>query len=192
MQLALSSKIYHKHPSMLIHKNSPPSFQWLHSIPTYFNSFILPYCYVFRMSPIICNYRWLNGKESLCEYRKCKRLRFSLWVGMIPWSRKWQPTLGFLPETSHEQRSLVDYIHGATKGQTWLSTHIHTHTLTKNTMMNFLKHENCQTAFQNSFYHCFRSLSYVHTGKETLAITLTAFIIRKKASLYYLNFHFLF
>ena len=70
--------------------------------------------------------------------------------------------------------------------------HTYTHTLTKNTMMNFLKHENCQTAFQNSFYHCFRSLSYVHTGKETLAITLTAFIIRKKASLYYLNFHFLF
>ena len=27
-------------------------------------------------------------------------------VGKIPWRRKWQPTLGFLPGKSHGQRSL--------------------------------------------------------------------------------------
>ena len=32
-----------------------------------------------------------------------------LWVGKIPWSRKWQPTPVFLPEKSHGQRSLVGY-----------------------------------------------------------------------------------
>ena len=32
---------------------------------------------------------------------------FSSWVGKIPWRRKWQPTLVFLPGKSHGQRSLV-------------------------------------------------------------------------------------
>ena len=31
------------------------------------------------------------------------------WVGKIPWGRKWQPAPGFLPGTSHGQRSLADY-----------------------------------------------------------------------------------
>ena len=31
------------------------------------------------------------------------------WVGKIPWSRKWQPTLIFLPGESHGQRSLAGY-----------------------------------------------------------------------------------
>ena len=29
--------------------------------------------------------------------------------GRFPWSRKWQPTPGFLPRKSHGERSLVDY-----------------------------------------------------------------------------------
>jgi len=38
-----------------------------------------------------------------------KRCRFDPWVGKIPWRRKWQLTLVFLPGESHEQRSLVGY-----------------------------------------------------------------------------------
>ena len=34
---------------------------------------------------------------------------FDPWVGKIPWRRKWQPTLGFLPGKFHGQRSLADY-----------------------------------------------------------------------------------
>ena len=30
--------------------------------------------------------RWLRGKESACQYRRC---RFDPWVGKIPWRRKW-------------------------------------------------------------------------------------------------------
>ena len=186
MQLVLSSKVYHKHPSILIHKNSPPSFHWLHSIPTYYNSFILPYCYVFRMSPITCNYRWLNDKESICQCRKHKRLRFNFLDGMTPWSRKWQPTLVFLPEKPHEQRSLVDYIHGATRVRhDWAHTHsqIIQWWIFFNMRIAKLLFKTASTSF--------RSLSYAHTVKKTLAITLTAFIIRKKASPYYFNFHFL-
>ena len=29
---------------------------------------------------------------------QCRRPRFDLWVGKIPWRRKWQPTPAFLPE----------------------------------------------------------------------------------------------
>ena len=31
------------------------------------------------------------------------------WVGKIPWRRKWQPTLVFLPGESHGWRNLVGY-----------------------------------------------------------------------------------
>ena len=34
------------------------------------------------------------GKESACQ---CRTRGFSPWVGKIPWRRKWQPTLVFLP-----------------------------------------------------------------------------------------------
>ena len=45
-------------------------------------------------------------RESVCQYRRCG---FSFWVGKIPWRRKWQPTLVFLTEKLHGQRSLVGY-----------------------------------------------------------------------------------
>ena len=41
------------------------------------------------------------GEEAACQYRRHKRhkrYRFDPWVGEIPWSRKGQPTLVFLPE----------------------------------------------------------------------------------------------
>ena len=49
---------------------------------------------------------WRSGKEFACQ---CRRLRFDSWVGNIPWRRKWQPTLVFLPGKSYGQRSLVGY-----------------------------------------------------------------------------------
>ena len=36
-----------------------------------------------------------------------RRPKFDPWVGKIPWRRKWQPTLAFLPGASHGQRSLA-------------------------------------------------------------------------------------
>ena len=43
------------------------------------------------------NPRWLSGKESTCQYRRCRRRGFDLWVRKIRWRRKWQPTPVFLP-----------------------------------------------------------------------------------------------
>ena len=48
----------------------------------------------------------LGGKEPVYQ---CKRHRFDPWVRKIPWRRKWQLTLVFLPGESHGQRSLVGY-----------------------------------------------------------------------------------
>ena len=52
---------------------------------------------------------WLSGKESTCQCRRCRRYGYDLWVWKIPWNRKCQPNLVFLPEKSHGQRSLVGY-----------------------------------------------------------------------------------
>ena len=38
-----------------------------------------------------------------------RRPGFDLWVGKIPWRRKWQYTPVLLPGKSHAQRSLVGY-----------------------------------------------------------------------------------
>ena len=47
-----------------------------------------------------------DGK-SVCL--QCGRPGFDPWVRKIPWRRKWQPTLVFLPGKPHGQRSLVGY-----------------------------------------------------------------------------------
>ena len=62
-----------------------------------------------------------SGKEPACRCRKCKRVRFDPWVRKIPWSRKWHPTLVFLPEKSHGQWSLAVYSPWVAKSQTRLS-----------------------------------------------------------------------
>ena len=36
-------------------------------------------------------------------------MRVDLWVGKIPWRRKWQPSPAFLPGESHGQRGLWGY-----------------------------------------------------------------------------------
>ena len=48
-----------------------------------------------------------TGKESVCQ---CRRCRFNTSVRKIPWSRKWQPTLVYLPRKFHRQRSLTDVV----------------------------------------------------------------------------------
>ena len=50
---------------------------------------------------------FLGGKESTCQCSSCKRCGFDPWVGKIPWCRKWQLYLVFLPGKSHGQRNLV-------------------------------------------------------------------------------------
>ena len=50
-----------------------------------------------------------RGKQSAYQCRRCKRHGLDPWVRKIPWRRKWQPTLVFLPGKSHGQRRLGGY-----------------------------------------------------------------------------------
>ena len=63
---------------------------------------------------------WPSGKESTnaCQ---CRRCRFNIWVGKIPWRRKWQATPVFLPGEPHGQRSLLGHCPRVTKRRTCLS-----------------------------------------------------------------------
>ena len=45
----------------------------------------------------------VHALEPSCQCRSCKRRRFDLWIGKIPWNRKWQPTPVFLPGESHAE-----------------------------------------------------------------------------------------
>ena len=74
-----------------------------------------------------------SGKESACLCRRCRRHGFHLWVGKIPWRRKWQPTPVFLPGEFRGQRSLEGYSPWDCKELDMTeNTHTHTHTHTHN------------------------------------------------------------
>ena len=49
---------------------------------------------------------WLGAQESACQ---CRRCRFDLRVGKIPWRRKWHPTPVFLPGRFHGQGTLMGF-----------------------------------------------------------------------------------
>ena len=49
---------------------------------------------------------WLSSKESACQ---CRRHGFDPWVRKIPWRRKWQPTLVFLPGQRSLETSRQDH-----------------------------------------------------------------------------------
>ena len=82
--------------------------------------------------------RWLSGKESTCQCRRRRRLKFDPWVGKILWRRKWQPTPVFLLGEFHGQRSLASYslcgckesdmTEWLTRTHTFTCVRAHTHT----------------------------------------------------------------
>ena len=52
---------------------------------------------------------------------------FDSWIRKISWRRKWKPTLVFLPEECHEQRSLADYSTWCCKESDTAAWLTHTH-----------------------------------------------------------------
>ena len=50
-----------------------------------------------------------GGKESTCQFGRCKIHGFDPWIGKIPWRREWLPTPVFSPIKSRGQRSLTGY-----------------------------------------------------------------------------------
>ena len=71
----------------------------------------------------------ISGKESACQYLRCKSCGFNSWVGKITWSKKWQLTLVFLPGKFLGQRNLVGYSPWGGKESdmtdSWVTKHAH-------------------------------------------------------------------
>ena len=78
-------------------------------VPHLLYSFVCGYLGCFRISDAVNSTAVASGKETNCQCRRCTRCRFSPWVGRMPWGRKRQPTLVFLPGKSHGQKSLAGY-----------------------------------------------------------------------------------
>ena len=79
-----------------------------------------------------------SGREYICQCRRRKRHGFNPWVRNVSWSRRWQPTVVFLPRESRGQRSLVGY-------SPWGPTESDKTEVTQCTHMNRI--ENFKTAF---------------------------------------------
>ena len=72
----------------------------------------------------------LKKKKSTCQCRRHKRCWFNPWVRKIPWRRKWQPSLVFLPGKFYGQRGLVGYSSwGHKESDTTECAHTRTHGL---------------------------------------------------------------
>ena len=69
--------------------------------------------------------RWLSGKESSYQCRRCRRLGFDPWVRKIPWRREWQPTPIFLPGESMDRGAWRAIVYEVAKSLIQLSTHTH-------------------------------------------------------------------
>ena len=73
--------------------------------------------------------RWRSGKTSAGQCRSYKIPGFDSWVGKIPWSRKWQPTLQYsCLENSMDRGAWRATVHGITESDSTEHTHTHTHT----------------------------------------------------------------
>ena len=59
--------------------------------------------------------QWLSDKEFTCQFRKCKRRRFDLCVGKIPWRTKWQSRQYSCLENSIGSGDWWATVHGAAK-----------------------------------------------------------------------------
>ena len=63
------------------------------------------------------HFHWVGCHPTILQ---CRRCGFHLWVGKIPWRKKWQSTPIFLPGKFHGQGSLASYSPwGPKKIQTW-------------------------------------------------------------------------
>ena len=65
--------------------------------------------------------RWQSSRESACQSRTHRRRGFNPRVRNIPWRRKWQSTLVFLPGISMDRGAWQATVHSVGKGRMRLS-----------------------------------------------------------------------
>ena len=108
---------------------------------------------------------WHSGKESACQCRGYRRHGFD--AGKTPWNRKWQPIPVFLPEKSHEQRSLEGYspwCHKESDTTEVLNTHIHRKLCSHEHAVHIHTHLNqSQLGFRSTPESCFTVFNIIFT-----------------------------
>ena len=62
---------------------------------------------------------WHRGKEAACQCWKHERRGFDPWVGKIPWSREWQPTVVFPLEHPVDSGAWWATFHGVAESDNW-------------------------------------------------------------------------
>ena len=92
-----------------------------------------------------------SGKEAVYQYRRLKNLGFDPWEGKIPWRRAWQPTLVFLPQKSHGQKSLAGYSSWGHKELDMTETTYHHHEFISNITKRLIFMATC---FLLLFHRC--------------------------------------
>ena len=122
-----------------------------------------------------------SGKESTCQRRRHKIPGFNPWVRNIPWKRAWQSTPGFLPRTSHIQRSLTGYSPWGCKESDmteWLSRQAHVHVFANTRTYKYFR--NLEFTISPIRIHPPRfflpfSISYLHVFSSTATLMHLSF-----------------
>ena len=119
-----------------------------------------------------------SSKESVCQCWRHKKHKFGLWVSMIPWSRKWQPSPIFLPEKFHGQRNLVGYSScGCKELDMNKHAYMHTHTLTLSGLLNFGCPWLCHWASLFSNQYLFPSETFSSRNKGFMGKSYNSFFV---------------
>ena len=105
-----------------------------------------------------------------------RRPRFDLWIGKIPWKKKWQPSAVFLPGKPHGQRRLVGYSPwGRKELDTTESVHPcaqHTHTYTHGLLQD-IEYSSCpRTLFIHSLDNSLHLLVPNSQSAPSFSLTL--------------------
>ena len=66
--------------------------------------------------------RWLHGKESACQRRRCRTQEFDPWVRKTHWRRKWQPVPVFLPGNPMDRGVWLATVHEVAESHTTEAT----------------------------------------------------------------------
>ena len=114
--------------------------------------------------------RWLTGKESACQ---CKRCGFNPWVRKGPCRRKWKPTPVSLPGKSHGQRRLAGY-------SPWNCKRVRHDLGTKQQQGNHWFTESCSSSkcwqiYGCSYCHTFHQMSFKNWEANKLIVVYTGF-----------------
>ena len=129
------------------------------------------YSYKEILFQLIHHYRFYGGSAVKIPPAKCRRPRFDLWAGKIPWRKKWQPTPVFLPEKSHRQRSLMGHSLWVAKSQTLLCDWTELILLETHCIFIFLKH-----SFKKNFFFL-NSLILGCVGSSLLRRGFSPFVV---------------